>query len=155
MFESIHDLSVSYRLLTIRQLLECIKLSPWAKRFIKIILARSILPLLQGNWVVRQAICQATFLPPDFILARPSIWRLSVTCSTLAHPRIHFPSLTEPQPLERATTQQSNSSHNVRTNLLHTSFIPQLQPAASSRPLQTTTIHISPRAQPPRCLTRC
>jgi hypothetical protein len=51
MFESIHDLSVSYRLLTIRQLLECIKLSPWAKRYIQIILARSILPLLQGNWV--------------------------------------------------------------------------------------------------------
>ena len=53
MLEAIDSHSVPYRLFSIRELLDCVKLSPWAKRYIQIILARSILPLLQGRWVER------------------------------------------------------------------------------------------------------
>jgi hypothetical protein len=51
MLKTTDDHSATYRLFSIRQLLEYVKLSPWAKRYIQIILARSVLPLLQGRWV--------------------------------------------------------------------------------------------------------
>jgi hypothetical protein len=51
LFSSIEHHHATYKVLSIRQFIASIELAPWAKRYIQIILARSILPLLQGRWV--------------------------------------------------------------------------------------------------------
>jgi hypothetical protein len=53
---------VTYELQTIRQFLTHVELGPQAKRYMQIILARSILPLLQGLWVEQSLTSKDIFI---------------------------------------------------------------------------------------------